>query len=179
MDKRTLDQKQWQPNWKDIIFYVLLGILFIGQIVLCFTSYNGADLDFVLYIGWVVFAFSMVLGMLPRRAFQTKGKAPADKSWIHTSVLIDSGIYAIIRHPMYLSFILLIISLILISQHWLSLIFSVPSLIFFYLSMGQEERSSIIKFGDEYRNYMERVPRMNLILGIFRLLRQRGKSRAN
>jgi len=115
----------------------------------------------------------MVLGMLPRRAFQTKGKAPADKGWIHTSVVVDSGIYAVVRHPMYLSFILLVISLILISQHWLSLIFSIPSVIYFYLSMGREEISSINKFGDDYINYKKRVPRMDLITGVIRLLRTR------
>ena len=169
--EKKIEQGQWKPTWKDIILYLFLGILFIGQLVLCFRSYNGAGLDFVLYIGWVVFTFSMVLGMLPRRAFQTKGKAPEGKSWIQTSVLVDSGIYAVIRHPMYLSFILLVISLVLISQHWLSLIFSVPSVIYFYLSMGREECSSIDEFGDEYRSYMLRVPRMNLTLGIIRLLR--------
>jgi len=169
MNKRTSDQNQWKPTLKDIILYVLLGILFIGQVVLCFVFYNWANLDVVLYMGWVIFAFSMVLGMLPRKAFQKKGKAREGESWIQTSVLVDSGIYAVIRHPMYLSFILLVISLIFISQHWLSLIFSIPSVIYFYLSMGQEERSSINKFGDEYTSYMQRVPRMNLILGIIRL----------
>jgi len=164
---------QWEPTWKDVIFYSFLGILFIGQVVLCFLFYNWANLDVLLYIGWTVFAFSMVLGMLPRMAFQAKGRAPEGESWIRTTVLVDSGIYAIVRHPMYLSFILLLISLILISQHWLSLIFSIPSVIYFYLSMVREERSSIDKFGDEYRSYMQRVPRMNLILGIVRLLRQR------
>jgi len=176
-NKRQLEEKieqgQWKPTWKDIILYSFLGILFIGQVVLCFLFYNWANLDVLLYIGWTIFAFSMVLGMLPRMAFQAKGKAPEGKSWIQTSVLVDSGIYAIVRHPMYLSFILLTISLILISQHWLSLIFGIPIVIYFYLSMGREERSSIEKFGDDYKRYMKRVPRMNLILGIIRLLRQR------
>jgi protein-S-isoprenylcysteine O-methyltransferase Ste14 len=105
-------------------------------------------------------------------AFQAKGKAPEGKNWIQTSVLVDSGIYAIVRHPMYLSFILIIISLILISQHWLSLIFGIPIVMYFYLSMGREESSSIEKFGDDYKSYMKSVPRMNLILGIIRLWRR-------
>jgi len=173
MNKRTSDQRQWKPTWKDIILYLFLGILFIGQVVFCFISYNGAGLDFVLYIGWAVFAFSMVLGWLSRIAFETKGSAPKGESFIHTSVVVESGIYAVVRHPMYLSFILLIISLVMISQHWLSLIFSIPTIAYFYISMRQEERSSINKFGGDYRNYMQRVPRMNILLGIFRFIRRR------
>jgi len=165
----THNQNRWEPTLKELILWSLLGVLFVGQVVLCFVSYNWADLDILLYIGWALFAFSLVLGMLPRMAFQAKGRAPEGISWIQTSVVVDSGIYAIVRHPMYLSFILLVVSLILISQHWLSLIFSIPNIVYFYLNMGREEESSIEKFGDEYRRYMQRVPRMNLVLGIIKL----------
>jgi len=36
---------------------------------------------------------------------------------LNWGVVVDTGIYAIIRHPMYLSFILLILALIFICQH--------------------------------------------------------------
>jgi protein-S-isoprenylcysteine O-methyltransferase Ste14 len=170
--EQKIQQQQWKPNLKDIILWSFFGILFVGQIVLCFLFYNGANLDFLLYLGWATFASSMIIGMLARVAFQEKGKSQKGKGWIHTSVVVESGIYAIVRHPMYLSFILFFLSLILISQHWLSLIFAIPITVYFYLSMGQEEQSSIIKFGDAYKTYMKRVPRINFFLGIIRLLRQ-------
>ena len=172
MNRRTSDQKQWKPTLKDIILYSLFGILFIGQVVFCFISYNGAGWDFVLYIGWAVFTFSMVLGWLSRIAFETKGRAPKGESFVHTSIVVDSGIYAVVRHPMYLSGMLFFISLVFISQQWLSLIFSIPVTVYFYISTWSEERSSIDKFGDAYMEYMQRVPRMNLLLGIFRLWRR-------
>ncbi|OFV67902.1 MAG: hypothetical protein SCAL_001277 [Candidatus Syntrophoarchaeum caldarius] len=34
--------------------------------------------------------------------------------------------------------------------------------------MIEEERGNIEKFGDAYRDYMKRVPRINLIAGIIR-----------
>jgi len=172
----THNQNRWKPTYKEAILWSFLGILFVGQVVFCFVFYNWADLDVLLYIGWTLFAFSLVLGMLPRMAFQAKGKAPEGKSWIQTSVVVDSGIYSVVRHPMYLSFILIFVSLILISQHWLSLIFSIPNIVYFYLNMGKEEISSVNKFGDEYRGYMRKVPRINLIWGIIKLcLRQEHK----
>jgi len=172
-NKEILNRRQWKPTIKEIGLWTVLGILFTGQVVLCFLFYNWANLDFLLYVGWVVFAFSMVLGWLPRIAFQSKGRVPEGESWLRTTVVVDSGIYAVIRHPMYLSGILLFISLILLSQHWLSLIFGIPIVIYFYLNMGKEERSSIEKFGDEYKDYMKRVPRMNLIMGLTRVIHQR------
>ena len=172
LNKNT-EQGQWKPTLKEIILWSFLGILFVGQVVFCFISYNGAGWDFVLYIGWAVFAFSMVLGWLSRIAFEAKGKAPKGENFIHTSVVVESGIYTIVRHPIYLSFILLVSSLILISQHWLSLIFSIPFVVYFYISTWSEDCSSIGKFGEAYKSYMQRVPRMNLILGIIRVWRRR------
>lgn len=165
-------KEQWRPTRKRMIFYSFLGILFIGQVVLCFLFYNRAGLDVLLYLGWAILASSVVLGVLPRMTFHLKGKAPEGKDFNDTTVLVDSGIYAIIRHPMYLSFILLIVSLILISQHWLSLVFGIPIVIYFYVRMGREEPSYIEKFGADYRRYMEKVPRTNLMLGIIRVFRR-------
>jgi len=166
------EREQWKPTRKITTLYIFFGILFVGQVVYCFISYNGAGWDFVLYIGWAVFTFSMVLGWLSRIAFEAKGRAPEGESFIHTSVVVESSIYAIVRHPMYLSGVLVFISLVLISQHWLSLLFSIPIIIYFYISTYSEERSSIEKFGDDYRKYMQRVPRMNLIWGIIKLWRR-------
>ena len=177
MDDSDAYKEQWRPTRKRAIFYSFLAILFVGQVVFCFLFYNRAGLDVLLYIGWAILASSVALGVLPRVTFHMKGKAPEGKSFNNTTVLVDSGIYAIVRHPMYLSFILLIASLILISQHWLSLAFGIPIVIYFYLRMGQEEPSYIEKFGDDYRRYMEKVPRMNLVLGTVKVLRrQRGRA---
>jgi protein-S-isoprenylcysteine O-methyltransferase Ste14 len=38
----------------------------------------------------------------------------------------------------------------------------------------QADQANIEKFGDEYTSYMQRVPRLNLVLGIIRLLRGQG-----
>jgi protein-S-isoprenylcysteine O-methyltransferase Ste14 len=109
------------------------------------------------------------------RRIQKKGGAPKGESIIHTSVLVDSGVYAVVRHPQYLGFILVVLALVLMSQHWLSVVSGVLGSALFYMDILKEEQMSIKKFGDAYKRYMERVPRMNLLIGILRYLRQRRK----
>jgi len=62
---------------------------------------------------------------------------------------------------------------ILISQHWLAAIVGVPIIVWTYLEEVKAEKGLMIKFGDDYKRYTQRVPRMNFILGIIRLLQRR------
>jgi protein-S-isoprenylcysteine O-methyltransferase Ste14 len=62
---------------------------------------------------------------------------------------------------------------ILISQHWLSAIVAVPIFVLFYRYVLKEEENLIVKFGNDYKCYMQRVPSMNFMVGIIRLLKSR------
>jgi protein-S-isoprenylcysteine O-methyltransferase Ste14 len=68
-----------------------------------------------------------------------------------------------------------VFALVLMSQHWLSVFFATIGSALFYGEVLREERMSAKKFDDDYRRYVERVPRMNLPFGILRLLRRRRK----
>jgi protein-S-isoprenylcysteine O-methyltransferase Ste14 len=106
-------------------------------------------------------------------AFQTKGEARAGESWLHTRTVVTGGIYAVVRHPIYLSFLLISLALICLSQHWLNAVLGAILMGLLYNDMGREEKKSIERFGDDYRNYMQQVPRMNFVTGIIRLVRRR------
>jgi len=172
MEEKT-DKPRWKPTWRDVILTSVGGISFIAQIALCFLFYNWANLDVLLYLGWAILAVAIILGWRARVAFEDEGRAQEGESWLATAVVVDSGVYAVVRHPMYLSFMLLVLALMLISQHWLSVIFGIPIVVFLYLGMRGEEQSNIKKFGDDYIRYMDRVPRMNFLLGLIRLLRRK------
>ena len=173
MSMVTSKHERWKPTLKDIILYLFLGICFIGQIALCFLFYNGANLDIFLYIGWSIIALAFfVVGGMARIDFMRQGKSLEKGKWLQTTVLVDKGIYSVVRHPMYLSFMMYPVALMFISQHWLSLILGFPFIIYLYFGMRSEEKNNIEKFGDEYRIYMLRVPRMNIVSGIFKLWRR-------
>jgi len=65
------------------------------------------------------------------------------------------------------------VSLILLSQHWLSIIFGVPIIAYLYWLMRLEEWASVDKYGEEYVDYMDRVPRLNIVAGLRRYYRKR------
>jgi protein-S-isoprenylcysteine O-methyltransferase Ste14 len=112
---------------------------------------------------------------LPIITFRVKGGVPKGKSYIKTSVLVEVGVYSIVRHPQYLAGILFNLALILISQHWLIAILGVPAMILMYMDIQKADQHEINKFGDAYRLYMDRVPQINFILGIARQIQQRRK----
>ena len=91
-----------------------------------------------------------------------------------STVLVESGTYGIVRHPQYLGMILMMCASILVSQHWLFALIGVPLIVSgFTKFIKDEEEHLIAKFGDDYKRYMKKVPRINLLLGIIRLLRRR------
>ena len=115
-------------------------------------------------------AVSAVFGWVPIFAFRKKGGVSKGRSYIQTTVLVDSGIYAVVRHPQYLAGILLSLALILITQHWFIAMIGVVAMVLNYLIALKADQELIEKFGDDYIRYMDRVPRMNSLLGLIRLL---------
>jgi protein-S-isoprenylcysteine O-methyltransferase Ste14 len=63
--------------------------------------------------------------------------------------------------------------LILLSQHLFGIILGIPIIGNFYLGMIKEERNKIVKFGDSYKSYMDKVPRANLLIGVYRLYKKK------
>ena len=128
-------------------------------------------------LGWVVWAVGMVLVMAPIVMFPRRGGITKGKSFVHTTRLVDSGIYAVVRHPQYLGGILSIfVATPLLYPHWLFAILGIPGAVILYWSTKEEEKRLIKRFGNDYQAYMQKVPRMHIILGIIRLYR-RQKSR--
>lgn len=70
--------------------------------------------------------------------------------------LVKDGPYATLRHPIYLAFLMMQISVLLLTSNWLiglsgiALIAAVIA-----IRIPEEEKMLIEQFGDEYRNYMK------------------------
>lgn len=76
-----------------------------------------------------------------------------------TGKLVTNGIYRYIRHPQYSGFMLIIIGFLLQWPTLITLIMA-PILSIMYRRLAiKEEKVMISKFGDEYKQYMNDVPR--------------------
>ena len=148
---------------------ILLTLTAGGQILAAWLLYNPSAPSSIINAGWGILFLSALFGWLPIFTFRSKGKVDG-KSYIDTTVLVDSGIYAIVRHPQYVAGILINIALSLITTHWLVILLGCVSLIIYYYDTFNEEEKNLDKFGDDYLDYQKRVPRMNFLLGIYRVI---------
>jgi len=168
-------------KWKNILWSTLitiLGIVCFPANPLVLTGVIEVESYLVLFIiGWVVWAFGMVLVMAPIVKFPRSGGVNKGKSFVHTTRLVDKGIYAVIRHPQYTGGIYAIfLTTLLWYPHWLFGVLGVIGTVVTCMGCREEDQRLIEKFGDDYRAYMKRVPGMNIFLGILRvLLSKRGK----
>jgi len=145
-----------------IAYIGLYGMLIISTII----HYNSANLVKLVYAGWIIMAFGIIFLLCSSKS---RKKGHADSSG-----LVERGMYAFVRHPEFLGHILIIFALVIISQH--CFIVGAILIVLLCLAMIDEEKRNIEKFGNAYRDYMKKVPRINLIAGI---IRQIHKKRGN
>lgn len=157
-------------SWKDAIPSIFSGLFFLSQMIYGFVFADNSTISFVEYLGVGVFLLSGIFGMAPVIMFPRKGGVKKGKSFVNTTKIVDSGIYAIMRHPQYSSFILWAIGAMLLFQHIVVIMLGIPVIILTYYDMIQEDEHNISKFGTAYKEYMKKVPRVNFFLGIIRVL---------
>lgn len=159
---------KWEPTTGDYVSMSIETLLFLGQVVLCFLFFNYYRLSWLMGIGWAVLAVAMVFGWRGRTAIEDRGGIEQGEKWLHSRVVVDTGIYGVTRHPIYCSFFLISLALVFICQHWAAVATGVLLMVLIYRDMLREEKFNLEKFGADYRSYMERVPRMNIVAGLFR-----------
>jgi protein-S-isoprenylcysteine O-methyltransferase Ste14 len=174
MEPKDKEGYRWAVSPLDLVRMVTETAAFVAQLVLAILYYNARGWNWMLYLGWATFVAALVLGWRARVAFQTAGDSRGGESWLRTRKVVSTGVYAVVRHPMYLSFMAASLSLVFLSQLWLSAVLGVIAIALVYGDMRREEKSTEEKFGEEYRTYMARVPRMNFVSGIIQQMRQAG-----
>jgi len=152
--------------------HYLAGVLLIlqfGMIWLLDKQISIQGLDFLALGLWLI---AMVLLFLPIITLSRKGKVPEKRSYVETEVLVDSGLYAIVRHPQYLGWILMYVVVFLFNPRWEIAVVGMAGMVCMFLVVKQEEGLLIEKFGERYVLYIQSVPGLNPFLGIVRLMRR-------
>jgi protein-S-isoprenylcysteine O-methyltransferase Ste14 len=150
----------------------IAGALTVAQIALAFF-FNQPGLEVFKWAGWICLWISGFFGVLPIITFRRKGGVAKGESYMKTTVLVDTGIYAIVRHPQGgTAWLLINLGVMLIARHWTSVVLGLASMGLVYADTFKADQYCIEKFGDAYKRYMKRVPRVNVVAGIIRLARR-------
>ncbi|MHA1940021.1 MAG: 4Fe-4S dicluster domain-containing protein [Candidatus Thorarchaeota archaeon] len=162
----------WPTSYFTVIAYLMLAQIIVGVVYGTFMGpYLGLGIP--LYIGWLIVPIGFFFMVSPGIYFPKKGRPQEGKTTMDTTVLVDIGTFSIVRHPMYLGGVMLMSASIMVSQHWLSAIVGIPIAVWLYIEyLPKEEKGLLIRFGDDYRRYMQRVPKLNPLLGVIRFLKR-------
>ena len=152
---------------------VIASIAIVAQYVLAFFVFVLPGTPVVQWIGWGIWLLSVYLGIAPVFVLRRHGGVAAGDSYAHTTRLVDTNIYGIVRHPQYLAGICLSLAIMFLAQHWLIAFLGIVSITMLALDAREADRQGSGKFGSEYQRYMHRVPQLNLILGLWRRIRGR------
>jgi len=161
-------------SWIDLVPVTVVCILSVAQIIVgVYLLSSVSQIEVLAYVGAGLYVFSgLVFGWLPVIEFRRKGRVQRGRSYIHTTRLVDTGIYSVVRHPQYVTFMLWAVAGVLLFQHWIVVILGIPIIPLTYVDLTRADKDAIEKFGDDYKAYMKKVPRANFVLGIIRRFRK-------
>ncbi|MBD3229118.1 MAG: DUF1295 domain-containing protein [Candidatus Lokiarchaeota archaeon] len=106
-------------------------------------------------IGLIIFSLGLILIISAR----LKLKKYHNFTWEKSKKLDDfskSGIYSIIRHPIYTAVFLFLIGYIICFQSWLAILCFLISLLLIKVATIEEKRL-IKQFGEKYKDYMKKT----------------------
>jgi len=167
--KQSIDQTAQDERRIHIVALALFGPFWFGGIILyailpgwiAFLSISLPDWFRVIMVGVTALSIPLTLW-----GYRTLGK-----NWVHAldpskfqqrkrEALVTSGPYHYVRNPIYLGAFTFIIALALVAANWLLLLPALVLITIIYRQIDKEEAMLIDRFGDEYREYMKRTPRI-------------------
>ncbi len=144
LQKQKMKSASYTRNEK-IIFYISMSILFL---LLIYSIFLPLKLRTVWYtIGYPIWVLGLAVFML---AIINIATTPHGQPFTR-------GIYRYSRHPMYLGMYVMHIGIGIATASWVFLLFSTVMIVL--PDLKAEERCCLEKYGEVYRDYMNRTPR--------------------
>ena len=102
------------------------------------------------YVGLPLTLVGLVTGTI---VLVNWAKAPLDKP-------VTNGLYRYSRHPMYITSFFFFLGVSIATASWVFLVFTIVIIVSSLWSSGLEEQGCLEQYGDSYRDYMKRTPRL-------------------
>jgi protein-S-isoprenylcysteine O-methyltransferase Ste14 len=117
-------------------------------------------------VSWVLLVICLVPLYFGVRTLTARGKPAARResepdllAFEKTTVLVTTGIYQYIRHPLYSSLLLLAWGAFFKAPAWFGGLLAAASTLFLYATARADEAECLRFFGKEYRTYMGHTKR--------------------
>lgn len=136
-----------------VFLFVFLAVWISDSFVFYFSTFLSADISIYLRL-----PFSVVLLLLSGYLAQT-GLKIVFKEVRTPPCVIEKGVFNFIRHPVYLSALLLYMGLIILTLSLVSFGLFIIIILFYNYIAAFEEKFLGKRFGKEYVSYMKRVPK--------------------
>jgi protein-S-isoprenylcysteine O-methyltransferase Ste14 len=152
--------------------FAWLGSLVTISLILITQLLARGDDAYLRGAGVFALLLAAVFIFAPFFLLRKHGRTEDGKTYMGTRTVVDQGLYTITRHPQYLGYMFLACGFALLSQHWVAFLLTALGVALFYFQAVTEERYCLVRLGEAYEQYLRRVPRFNVVLGIIRLLRR-------
>ena len=130
----------------------------------------------IIYLALGFFLLAMALTIWGMHFNKNRGGCQTED---HTVFLLMSGPYALLRHPSHLTWSVFFITIpIFLSPYLPFTLLSVVGIVgivafHYFISIREEQALNLRKWGDAYQAYMRKVPRWNILLGLWRHIRRK------
>ncbi len=158
----------------DVYAHIGLGIFF--TLMTLEYALSGTQVWQQWHIGWLrILGFALyapaailVVGSIIQLHRKGQARQKNALSEYGTTIVIDSGVYRLVQHPMWLGMIIWSIALMVVSQSVTGIVMGLAAANLFRMAAVKERGFNIKKFGDRYRKYLKKVPMWNIFMGLRR-----------
>ena len=136
-----------------ILFYLIfMGVWVTDTFFFKYTAFSNESFLPVVrsYLGIILLLISAYLAVTGLSiVFGEKREVPC---------VIRKSVFGIVRHPIYLSEILLYLGLLMLRISFAAAVIWIFAIAFLHYISRYEEKLLLVHFGDEYKKYMKEVP---------------------
>ena len=136
-----------------LLFFLVFLLIWIADSF--FLKFSVVSLD----LRWMIFRIPLGVGILTISLWLARSGLEVVFGEVREEPhVIQSGVFGIVRHPIYLGAILFYMGLLVFSFSLAAVVVWILVIGFYYYLCRYEEKLLIDRFGDEYRTYMQKVP---------------------
>ena len=152
--EKTEKRAEGEPTWSELNKTTKIVFVITHIMILPFTLIYSIFLPLKLgtlwfFAGLPIYLLGLVMVLMFSISFST---APLNEP-------LSKGVYAISRHPGYFGSFLGFVGIGIACASWVFLLCALVWIVSWHFGVVEEERILLEKYGDAYREYMNRTPR--------------------